>query len=192
MLIRHDAVRDTVADIMKDVCHDVHVEPQLLPVTGEDLPPETCRADGARADISAVGLWQPLNRAFLDIKVVNPYAQTNAAMELGAMYRSHERQKKRKYNARIIEVEKGTFTPVVFSCSGVAAPEASRLLKTIALKRAAKRDEKYCTTINFIRRRIAFDVLRTCLLSFRGKRDSATGVLPIEDLDVEEREMEIY
>ena len=192
VLIRHDAVRDTVADIMKDVCHDVHVEPQLLPVTGEDLPPETCRADGARADISAVGLWQPLNRAFLDIKVVNPYAQTNAAMELGAMYRSHERQKKRKYNARIIEVEKGTFTPVVFSCSGVAAPEASRLLKTIALKRATKRGEKYCTTINFIRRRIAFDVLRTCLLSFRGKRDSATGVLPIEDLDLEEKEMEIY
>ena len=52
---------------MKDVCHDVHVEPQLLPVTGEDLPPETCRADGARADISAVGLWQPLNKAFFEL-----------------------------------------------------------------------------------------------------------------------------
>ncbi len=33
--IRHNAVRDTVSDVLKEVCKDVRVEPQLLPVTGE-------------------------------------------------------------------------------------------------------------------------------------------------------------
>ena len=162
--IRHNAVRDTVAEVLKEVCKDVKVEPQLLPVTGEVLPAGTNIADGARSDVSVVGLWQPLNRAFLDIRVFNPHALSNAAKEIDQMYIHHELAKKREYNARILEVEKGTFTPVVFSCSGGASTEASRLLKAIALKLSRKRGEKYSVTINFLRRRISSNVLRTCLI----------------------------
>ena len=189
--IRHNAVRDTVAEVLKEVCKDVKVEPQLLPVTGEVLPAGTNIADGARSDVSAVGLWQPLNRAFLDIRVFNPHALSNAAKEIDQMYLHHELAKKREYNARILEVEKGTFTPVVFSCSGGASPEASRLLKEIAMKLSRKRGEKYSVTINFLRRRISFDVLRTCLISFRGDRGTAHDNV-IEDLDIGMREMEQY
>ncbi len=180
-----------VSDVLKEVCKDVRVEPQLLPVTGEVLPAGTNVADGARSDVSAVGLWQPLNRAFLDIRVFNPLAPSNSAKQIDAMYQRHEQSKKREYNARIIEVEKGTFTPVVFSCSGGASPEASRLLNAIALKLSAKRGESYSTTINFIRRRIRFDVLRTCLIAFRGDRgpDHSTA---IEELDIGQQEMELY
>ena len=35
-----------------------------------------------------------------------------------------------------MEIEKGAFTPVVFSCSGGAYPDASKLLKAIASKLA--------------------------------------------------------
>ena len=79
-----------------------------------------------------------MNRAFLDIKVINPNAPSNAAKQINQMYVSHEQEKKRDYNARVIEVEKGTFTSVVFRCNGRAAPEASHLLKTIAQKIATK------------------------------------------------------
>ena len=31
----------------------------------------------------AIGLWQPLNKAFIDVKVFNPLAVSNAARDLG-------------------------------------------------------------------------------------------------------------
>ena len=75
------------------------------------------------------------------MKVFNPLATSNSAQDLQKIYKQHEREKKIQYNARILEIEKGTFTPVVFSCSGGASPEASRLLKAIASKLADKRKE---------------------------------------------------
>ena len=168
--LRHNVIRDTVAGLLKGICKDVCIEPQLLPVTGELLPAGTNVSDGARSDLSAVGFWQPLTKAFLDIRVFNPLAQSNAARQIPQMYQHHERAKKKEYNARIVEIEKGTFTPLVFSCNGGASTEASRFLKHLALKLSVKRGEKYSVTMNFIRRRICFDVLRSCLLSFRGDR----------------------
>ena len=112
-------------------------------------------------------------------------------MQLDQMYDHQDKLKKRHYNARIIQVEKGTFTPVVFSCTGGASPEASRLMKLIALKRSQKRQEKYSDNINFVRRRVRFDVLRTCLLSFRGTRNPV-GNAPISELDIEVQQMEQY
>ena len=123
--------------------------------------------------------------------VFNPHALTNAAKPMDKMYLSHERDKKREYNERIIEVEKGTFTPAIFSCSGGTSPETSRLLKVIASKLAIKRMETYSKSISFVRRRIGFDLLRTCVISFRGERGSKRDST-IEDIDYGLQEMELY
>ena len=179
------------SELLQEICKDVRVEPQLLPVTGEELPPRSNTADGARADVSTIGLWQPLSRAFIDVKVFNPLATSNSAQDLQTVYKQHEREKKIQYNARVMEVEKGTFTPVVFSCSGGASPEASKLLKAIATKLADKRKEPYSTSISFVRRRISFDLLKTCVISFRGDR-GAKRVLSIQELDYGLQNMEIY
>ena len=40
------------------------------------------------------------------------------------MYRSHEMEKKNKYVDRVMNVEKGTFTPLVFSTTGGMGSEA--------------------------------------------------------------------
>ena len=143
------------------------------------------------ADVSVIGLWQPLSRAFLDIKVFNPLALSNTAKDIQQVYRKHEQEKMAQYNARILEVEKGSFTPVIFSCSGGASAEATRLLKVIAGKLSSKRQESYATTMNFVRRRLSFDILRTCVISFRGER-GARREFPIEDLDFGLQEMEVY
>ena len=179
MIIRHNAVVDTLAEVLQEVCKDVKVEPQLLPVTGEVLPEGTNVQDGARSDVSAVGLWHPMNRAFIDVM----------AEELSQIYSHHENRRKRECNARILQVEKGSFCPAIFNCSGGASPEASKLLKVIAKKLSAKRGEQYSTVINFLRRRISFDILRSCLLSFRGVRDQHVGV---QDLNIGQQAMEIY
>ena len=175
VILRHNAVRDTTHKLMEQVCKDVCLEPKLLPVTGEALPISANKADGARADVSALNFWHPLCRAFFDIKVFNPFAQSNWSKKIPDMYTHHEHLKKAEYNDRIMQVDKGTFTPMIFSCSGGAAPEATKCLKTLALKLSKKRQEPYSAVMNFVRRRFRFDLLKTCVLSFRGERSSNVG-----------------
>ena len=141
------------------------------------------QSDGARADVSALGLWSPFSRAFLDIMVFNPLAKTNWAKDISDMYSSNEKKKRDDYNDRIIQIEKGTFTPLVFSCTGGAAPEAEKFIKQLAKKIALKRQEEYCNVVSFIRRRIRFDILKSCAIAFRGYRKPTLGVAHVSGLD---------
>ena len=186
---RHNIVRDTVGKLTSEICKDVRIEPALLPVTGEALPDGANTADGARADVSALSFWQPLSRAFFDIKVFNALATTNWRMEIPEMYAHHEKLKKKAYNDRIIEVEKGTFTPLVFSCSGGASAEASKFIKQLSAKLSEKRQEQYSATVNFVRRRIRFDILRSCIYSLRGERSRRGGAA---DENLTELEMGLH
>ena len=91
------------------------------------------------------------------------------------MYSHHEEQKKREYNARILEVERGSFTPLVFSCSGGVSGETEKFIKRLALKVSEKKQEQYSQVVSFIRRRLRFDILRSCIVSLRGERGSKWG-----------------
>ena len=57
-------------------------------------------------------------KAYLDVKVFNPFAPTHCSVSLTQYYRHAELANKRKYEERIREVEHGTFSPIVFSCTG--------------------------------------------------------------------------
>jgi hypothetical protein len=91
--IRHNSVRDTAAELLKEVCKDVKVEPPLLPVTGEVLPHGTILADGARADVSALSFWNPLCRAFFDVVVFNPQAPATGTKKFLRCIRITKRRK---------------------------------------------------------------------------------------------------
>ena len=97
------------------------------------------------------------------------------------------RQKKKECGARILEIEKGSFTPLIFSCNGGAGLEETTFIKRLAHKISTKRGSNYSETVNFIRRRICFDILRTCILLFRGERGPlrAGGVIADIDLDTQ-------
>ena len=125
--MRHNSLRDTTAELLRQACKDVETEPQLLPVAGVQLPNGTNIADGARLDVSARSFWSPLDRALVDraldralvdIRVLHPQAPSNSDKTLKQMYHSHEVSKKYEYNHRVINVEKSSFTPLVFSTSG--------------------------------------------------------------------------
>ena len=105
---------------------------------------------------------------------MNPFAQTNWPIETDELYKIHEKQKKDAYMARILQVEKGSFTPLIFTCTGGAGPEATKFLKNLAVKLSNKRLERYSETV---RRRLRFDILKTCVISLRGER-SKRGLLP--------------
>ena len=184
VIMRHNTVRDTTYSLLKEVCRDVKLEPALLPVTGEQLPPGAITTDGARSDVGALGFWQPMSPALFDVKVVNPLAATNWNMKVPVMYKTHENLKKRGYNARIQQIEKGSFTPLIFSCSGGMGTEASAFIKELAEKVSFKRGEAYSQTISFIRRRYRFDLLKTCIISLRGVRKVTKAAHEIADLDI--------
>ena len=134
----------------------------------------------------------PLNRAFLDIRVFNPLAQSNWHLDINNMYKHHEQQKKREYNDRILQVEKGTFSPIVFSCTGGAGPEASAFIKRIALMLSQKKNEAYSDMVSYVRRRFSFDIVRSCVISFRGERGhcKSDGLADLSEIDFALTQME--
>ena len=91
-----------------------------------------------------------------------------------------EREKKRQYNNRIMNIEHGTFTPLVFSVTGVMGKECSVFHKHIADKIARKTEQSYNDVISVIRCKLSFLILRSALLCIRGSR-SHTKYEPVDD-----------
>ena len=115
---RHDKLRDLFAELLDEVATEVQTEPPLQPLSGELLPKGSNKEDEARLDIAARGFWQECEMAYFDVKVINPFAKSHLNVTLESALKSGERTKKRNYNERVIRVEHGTFTPIVFSSCG--------------------------------------------------------------------------
>ena len=103
--IRHNQLRDTTADLLREVCNDVSVEPRLQPLTGEYFPPSTNTEDDAKLDIRTKGFWDNRQQdAFFDVRVFYPFAPSYRESTLAANYRRHEQQKRREYGLKVREV----------------------------------------------------------------------------------------
>ena len=89
-------------------------------------------AENARLDVSGIGVWGPFERTFLDIRVMHPNAPSYVDKSIDQVYTPLEKEKKRAYNERMTQMEKGTLTPIVMSTSGGVGNEADRHLKRIA------------------------------------------------------------
>ena len=76
IIIRHNDVRDLTGELLKEVCNDVELEPELLPLSKEKLFNKTSnKADGSRVDVSERGFWQRGGETFLGVRVFNPLAK---------------------------------------------------------------------------------------------------------------------
>jgi hypothetical protein len=180
-IMRHNCLRDLEAELLKEVCHDVRIEPELLPVGERDLTGNL--ADGARLDVSAVGVRGPHEKNFLDIKVFHPNCQSYIGKDIDKLYVEHERIKKRAYQERVLNVEHASFTPIVFSTTGGAGPEANRHHKRVASLIADKKKEEYSYVISYIRTRLCFSLLRSLLIAIRGARGKKVQADPISTLE---------
>ena len=184
--LRHNEIRDYLATRLSEVCHDVAIEPALQPLNGEHFTLRTTSCDNdAHPDIRARGFWRGgrFDCAFFDVRVFNPFAQSNRSSSLASVYRRHERQKLRQYEERIRIVEHASFTPLVFSSSAGASRLTTTFLQHLASRLAAKRDEDYGSVMACLRVQLSFSLLRSAILCLRGCR-SPTG-RPRIDLDVD-------
>ena len=107
-------------------------------------------------------------------------------LEPQQIYHIHENEKKRLYSRTVLNMEHGTFTPLVFPTTDRMGKEClmyhSRLAQLIAIKKG----EQYAKTISWIRTRTSFALLRSALVCLRGSR---TRRVPCDiknvDIDVE-------
>ena len=115
---RDNEIRDLEAKILQAVCSDYEMEPNLQEVTGEVLPKGANKAADARLDIPARGFWAREQSAFFDVMVCDPKADSYRDLTLEQIYKLHENDKKRFHSSRVLKVERGTFTPLVFTTTG--------------------------------------------------------------------------
>ena len=143
-------MRDITASLLSEVCHGVTIELHLQSLSGEILSHRSAIIDdGAHLDVAMFGfLGGRFDRAFLDIRVFNPSAQSNRRGPLAFVYRRQEQEKKRQYEQHVREVEHATFTPLVMSTTGGMGKAATMSYKRLASMISDKRDVSYSKTVN--------------------------------------------
>ena len=170
----------------------MEVEPELLPLSKETFSNKTAnKSDGARLDVSARGFWTKGKKVFVDVRIFNPlsksYLQTKPGHveppSLLSAYRLNEKSKKREYNERILNVDQGTFTPLVMSTFGGMGYEGQRFIKRLNELIAAKRNETLSDTANFVRIKYSFSLLKTTLMCIRGTRTTQKHHVQLDEVD---------
>jgi len=133
--LRHNSIRDLTAKMLSEACKDVRVEPHLNLMTSETMGEVTANtSDEARLDIEARGFWVSDQKAFFDIMVFNPVARRYRNSKISKACETNEKEKKRQYNQRVLDIEHGSFTPVVFTAMGGMGREAKAFYKRLSRK----------------------------------------------------------
>ena len=132
--LRHNQIRYLTANLLKIICHDALIKP---------IPQQLTIIDEARVDVAAGEFWISRQRAFFDIRVFNPMTQRYGSQELTKAYEINKREKKRQYNERILDVEHGSFTPLVMTALGGMGREGSKFYSRLSESNAEKLKQYY-------------------------------------------------
>lgn len=179
LYMRHDALKELFAKLLQEAGYkDVKIEPHLLPLP-DDMKRKTTKgetlstdSDDARLDITAMSFWRPLQRAFFDVRVTNPLAPSNVSKSVSQHLKQQESEKKKAYNWRVLEVERASFTPLVFTVAGGCGREADAMLKRLATKLATHEGESKSAVMNVIRTSLSYTLIRSNTVCLRGSRES--------------------
>ena len=168
---RHDNVKNILTGLLSRVCRDVESEPHLMSLTNEQFSKRSANlSDEARLDIKAKSFWQRGQTAFFDVRITHVNAANQQKDNTKKIFRQHEQAKKREYMERVLQVENGSFTPLVFGTNGGLGEECQRFLQTLANKLASKDGENYAQTMTWLRTRLSFEILRSAIACVRGSR----------------------
>ena len=139
----------------------------LIPIVGEKTQIEGAKEDGAHPDISSRGLWSPFERTFYDVQVIHPNSPSylDTVTTPKQLLVQKEKIKMRKYNVRALQVEKGTFTHLLYTTFGGWGPQASAYHRRLADKISKKTKEGYASVMNHMRTRIRFLIMRSVLVA---------------------------
>ncbi len=88
------------------------------------------------------------------------------------IHKQHEAAKKREYNQRVLNVEHGVFTPLVFSTTGSIGKEGTTFYKRLADMLSRKQEKPYSVVMGWMRCRLSFAIIRSAVMCIRGTRSA--------------------
>ena len=169
--MRHDGPKELFGELCAEVCYDVKVEPDLLPLTGEKFDHKTAKvAPDVRSDVRARGFFSKEQNAFFEFRIVYPFALSYLKLAPADLYEHVAHLRKMEYEHRINQVDNGSFTPMIMLSTGGMGAEMTIAMKHLARKLADKRKEAYPAVMTMLRCSMAFNVARSSLVCLRGSR----------------------
>ena len=119
------------------------------------------------------GFWTRQQDAFFDVRVTHPKANVLTVKEVQRQLEKIEQEKKRQYATRVNNIDRGAFTPLVFSTAGMVGNECELFLKALAGRLVERNiDVNYSVVMRHLRNNVAFSILRWNIASLRGCRVS--------------------
>ena len=107
---------------------------------------------------------------FLMLGVTHVNSKSSKNQTTKQIFNSYEKAKKREYLQRVLEIEHGTFTPLIFGTNGGYGGECQMFLSQLAHKLSEKNGSSYGDTITWLRTRLSMEITRASLLCLRGSR----------------------
>ena len=89
---------------------------------------------------------------------------------LNHSYELNEKEKKKQYNERVLQIEQGSFTPLVMSANGGMGRECRKLFSRLSEMLAEKRKLRQSIIASWVRRKISFSLMKSILSCIRGSR----------------------
>ena len=159
------------ANLIDQIYHDVRVESRFQSLTGETFYSRSTNVrDKARLGTCAREFWTKYWTTFLDVRVFDKQAKRDEDKTLQQCYRTNEMERKREYNERILQVQNGRFTQLVFSVNGGMGKEANKCYFRINENLGKKRYEPYSVIMSWIRRKISFSMMKSIIMYICGNR----------------------
>ena len=89
------------------------------------------------------------------------------------------------YARRVLDIEQGTFTPLIFTSTGGMGNECLQYHCRLAQLISIKKGEHYAKTISWIRARTSFALLRSALICLRGSRARRKAFCDFKNIDID-------
>ena len=93
-------------------------------------------------------------------------------------------KKKRKYDERVLNVERGSFTLAVFLTTGGMSPECKRFVNRLAELYAIEKKNQCQEVVLCICTKIRFALLRSCFVALRGFRGKVGNGISIANVSL--------
>jgi len=136
--------------------------------------------------VRARGFWVPCQKAFFDVRVFNPLAGRYGNISIDKAFETNEKEKKKSYNERVLKIEHGSFTPLVFCLNGGKGRECRKFYQRLCLMISDKRSLNYNTVMNWINRKISFALNRCIIMCVRGSRSVKDKNTQSNDIEIAE------
>ena len=162
LTLRHNEIRDAVGDLASLVWKDVQREPVIREYNPQDGTPALI------ADLFCRGVYVRQGGASFDIRVSDTDAISYQNRSPMSVLHSAEVEKTTKYSDACQERHM-SFTPIV-SVDGMLAPAFASFLRRIGEALSTKWEKPYNKTMNRVKCRLSFAVLRASSVCFRGTR----------------------